>query len=120
MFSFNALFGFHEKALSVSSQRAELLASNIVNADTPHYLAKDLDFKALLKDQMSSESHSDLSEVDSQSYLKYRVPNQISADGNTVDINAEKAAFANNSMRWMASYTFINQTIQEMHSVLKS
>jgi len=124
----DSLFGVHEQALLLGGKRASLIANNIANADTPGYLAKDLDFKRLLRAQISNDdglsmtghakntSHIDFQSMDS---LKYRIPNQVSADGNTVDVNLEKSEFANNTMRWLASYTFINQSVKEIRSALR-
>lgn len=124
----DSIFGIHEQALLLGGKRASLIANNIANADTPGYLAKDLDFKNMLRAQIVSEDglsmaddSKNTSRVNFQSMdsLKYRIPNQVSADGNTVDINLEKSEFANNTMRWLASYTFINQSVKEIRSALR-
>ncbi len=116
----NSIFGIHEQALLLSGKRASLLANNIANADTPGYLAKDLDFRAMLKAQTLKGAEG-FSSADAQpmDIVKYRIPNQVAADGNTVDVNIEKAEFANNTMRWLASYTFINQSVKSIRSALR-
>ena len=49
--SFANALGIHEDALNFRAQRAEVLANNIANADTPNYKARDLDFAAVLAEQ---------------------------------------------------------------------
>ncbi len=130
MSDLNSLFGIHEQALLVSSQRAALIANNIVNVDTPGYRAKDLDFKQILKnytdtsaDQLRTDRPNHLSssmDYEFSGAVKYRMVQQASADDNTVDINQEKSEFAANSMRWLASYTFLNGEIKTLRSAFRS
>jgi flagellar basal-body rod protein FlgB len=132
--SFNLLdniFGLSSKALELWQNRSEVLASNIANADTPNYKARDVDFRQAL--QQASGDSGDSSElqlstptegqinpsVQSSSGqdaedLKYRVPLQPSMDGNTVDTQVEQSNFASNMVHYQASLSFINSTIQTM------
>ena len=120
MQALNSLFGLHEQALFLSGRRAAILSNNIANADTPGYLSRDLDFKSILQAKaLRNTGNSNLDGSSLIDSLKYRMPNQVSADGNSVDVNLEKAEFANNTMRWLASYTFINQNIKEIRSALR-
>lgn len=103
---------FVQTALNLRARRQEVLASNIANADTPNYKARDFDFSAALKSAMgpsggpltlarTSEQHiaaSGSGQADDS--LKYRRPLQPSLDGNTVDMDIERAAFSENSLHY--------------------
>lgn len=131
--SFDAVLGIHEQALRLGAQRTELLASNIANSDTPGYKAKDIDFRAALqnaqsvKDGMSDsvtlktthEKHIHLSADAAGAELLYRVPNQASLDGNTVDSQMEQSAFAENAMRYQATLTFIDGKFKGLMSAFR-
>ncbi|MBJ7445791.1 MAG: flagellar basal body rod protein FlgB, partial [Sphingobium sp.] len=90
-----SLFGIHGKALALRSQRLSLLASNIANASTPGYKARDIDFDAALKNATSQVSGgaADVSKAVDDS-MGYRVPLQPSLDGNTVELSTEQTLFA--------------------------
>ena len=126
--SFDSALGNHDKALLVRSRRAELLASNIANGDTPGYKAKDIDFKSALAN-VQARSNASLkvthsnhiqpsSQMDSMDVL-YRIPNQSSLDGNTVDSQMEKSAFAENALRYQASLTFLDMKFKGLKAALK-
>jgi len=143
--SFDSALGVHAKALAIYSRRAELLASNLANADTPGFKARDIDFKAALNASIGSSStptksystqspsslhltnknHLQLSGQDNVSIstdamqAMYREPNQASLDGNTVDSQVEKAAFAENAMRYQASLTFLSGKFKGMLAAIK-
>jgi flagellar basal-body rod protein FlgB len=124
------LFGIHAQALQLRARKAELLASNLANADTPNYKARDVDFREVLGSEMGSgtlpmiRSHaghmtsSDLSGFDNVT-MKYRVPSQPSLDGNTVDAQTEKGEFAANSVRYMASMQFLEGRIRGLIKTLR-
>jgi len=124
--NFDKALGIHEQALSVRRQRTELLATNIANADTPGYKAKEIDFRAAL-DQASSQrvaiSKTNSSHLSLNSsapfYEQYRVSEQPSLDGNTVDIQQEKAAVAENSVRYQATLTFLTRKFSGMINAFK-
>jgi flagellar basal-body rod protein FlgB len=118
------VFGLSSQALDVWQRRSEVIASNIANADTPNYQARDVDFRQVLQ-QASGEASATLAlsaptpgqvTTTSQSAdaLKYRVPLQPSMDGNTVDAQVEQSAFASNMVHYQASLSFINSTIQQL------
>lgn len=126
--SFESALGIHEKALALRTQRTELLASNIANADTPGYKAKDVDFKSALANveaqsgnslSRTHSKHIAISTADSNAEILYRVPNQSSLDGNTVDEQIEKSAFADNALRYQASITFLDGKFKGMIAALK-
>ncbi len=126
--SFDSALGIHQKALAVRSQRAEILASNIANADTPGYKARDIDFKSTLANidngagnslTRTNSKHIQISTADSNPEILYRTPNQSSLDGNTVDGQLEKSAFAENALRYQASLTFLGGKFKGMLAAIK-
>lgn len=122
------IFGLHETSLLLRGDRVGVLASNLANADTPNFKARDLDFAATLAggggaDAMdlrrTSAMHIDASAGGvAGSELKYRIPYQPSLDGNTVEMPVEQAAFADNAVRYQASLMFINRRIASIESAL--
>jgi len=127
--SIESALGNHDKALALRSQRAEILANNMANADTPGYQARDFDFASVFNSVVSGNnsglntthsSHIDLAEgMVPAGQLQYRVPDQASLDGNTVDLMLEQAAFARNAMDFQASFTFLNSKIAGIRSALR-
>ena len=114
---FNKVLGVHEDALQLYGQRARALAANIVNSDTPNYLARDIDFRDALARQQRQhiEREQDDESEDArparlvaESELLYRQPLQPSLDGNTVEIHREIAAFSDNAIRFQATLQFIS------------
>jgi flagellar basal-body rod protein FlgB len=103
-------FGIHATALKLRSQRLDVLASNIANAATPGYKARDLDFGAALAAADTGQAAPG---------LKYRQPVQTSLDGNTVELTTEQTEFADNALRYRASLSFLSGRIQTMMSALK-
>lgn len=119
-------FGIHSQALALRSRRAEVLATNLANADTPGYQARDLDFAAVLAEQgdhgalrVSDVRHLGGIDPGFEFALRYREPLQASLDNNTVDVQAERAAFTDNAMRYQASLTFLNGRIRGLMSALR-
>ena len=118
----NQLFGIHEQALNIHVRRAEIIAHNLANASTPNYQAKDIDFKAALQAgslNRTHEKHLPFSGLATDSApLVHRVPLQQSVDGNTVDSHVEHAAYAENTLRYLANITFMNHRLQALNAVL--
>lgn len=121
-------FGIHATALKLRANRAELLAANIANADTPNYKARDIDFKQVLK--MANSGNGDMSTTNSKhitlagsskmgAEIMYRIPNQPSLDGNTVDLQTERSAFMENSMMYQASLRFLNGKISGLMTAIR-
>lgn len=121
-------FSFLQTAVNLRQQRQEVLASNIANADTPNYKARDFDFGSALGDAMgqsmrlpdtplalTSPRHipGRAASTDSADLL-YRQPQQPSLDGNTVDMNTERVQFADNTLRYQSDLTLISQRIKTM------
>ena len=121
---FENIFGIHEQALLVHGQRLGVLATNLANADTPGYKARDIDFSAVLSQtqgemllplQATHAAHITFNDSDVPAgELKYRNPYQASLDGNTVEMPVEQAAFSENNVRYQASLNFINLRISEL------
>ena len=120
---FDNIFGIHEQALLLHGQRISVLATNMANADTPNYKARDIDFSAVLSHadeaplalKVTQASHISMSEAGGVAAdLKYRNPYQASLDGNTVEMPVEQAAFSENNVRYQASLGFINGRIAEL------
>lgn len=107
---FHQALGIHPQALELRAQRTQLLAANIANENTPGYQARDIDFAAALAGT-SSEEGSGLV-LDSDGDAHYRVPNQPSADGNTVELGVEQAAFSQNAVDFQTSLTFLNMKLK--------
>ncbi len=118
------LFGIHTQALDLWQRRSQVLASNLANADTPGYLARDVDFrKALsaadgsLKLEAPTAGQIDPS-AQAASKLAYRNPTQPSMDGNTVDEQVEQANFAANAVHYQASLAFITAQIRMLRTAV--
>ncbi|MGE0388346.1 MAG: flagellar basal body rod protein FlgB [Gammaproteobacteria bacterium] len=124
--SADPLFGVHADALRLRARRAEVLAGNLANADTPGYKARDVDFRAVLADagaglrlQTTDPRHLQPAGTATDPTLAYRVPNQPSIDGNTVETHVEEAEFAKNAMQYQASLQFITARIAGIRSALR-
>lgn len=109
------LFRFQSDALRLRSHRQELLAANIANADTPNYKAVDIDFAQALAGAAGGQGP----EKGVEPTLLYRVPHQVSLDGNTVDMDLERAHFADNTVRYEAALRVLNAQIKSMLSALQ-
>ena len=127
--SFDNAFGIHTKALSLYAQRSSVLASNLANADTPNYKARDVDFRSILTQAKSGSgsiraTHSKHFGMDGMSdnaasETVFRTPLQPSLDGNTVDVQVEQAAFTDNAMRYMASLRFVTGKVQGLMTAIR-
>lgn len=126
---------FHQEALNLRAERQQVLANNIANADTPAFKARDFDFARELACAMQngrpSGSSMELATTSGRHLqgrlqapavreLLYRVPDQPSLDGNTVDMDRERTAFADNAVRYQASLTFMNSRLQGLKSAMQS
>ncbi len=126
---------FHQEALNLRAERQQVLANNIANADTPAFKARDFDFARELAGAMQngrpSGSSMELATTSGRHLqgrlqapavreLLYRVPDQPSLDGNTVDMDRERTAFADNAVRYQASLTFMNSRLQGLKSAMQS
>ena len=123
---------FHQSALNLRAYRQQLLSSNIANADTPNYKARDIDFTKALGSALdarlgplalattSSRHLSPAAAHPAEALAQYRNDQQASVDGNTVNMDVERAAFAENALHYEASITFINGLLRSMQSAVQS
>jgi flagellar basal-body rod protein FlgB len=109
------LFGIHGDALALRSQRLGLLASNIANAATPGYKARDLDFDRAIADVSGGASAGAAAER----AAGYRIPLNPSMDGNTVELAVEQTLFAENAVRYRTSLSFLEGRINTVVRALK-
>ena len=109
------LFGLHGAALELRSQRMGLLTSNIANAATPGYKARDIDFAAALKARSEGLGRDDAVAKST----RYRVPTMPSLDGNTVEMATEQTAFAENAVGYSATLSFIRGRVDTLTRALK-
>ena len=126
--NFDNAFGVHQYTMLARSKRAEVLSSNIANADTPGYKAKDVDFAQVMKNARNKQSqermyithdkHFKIPSVNQTDTL-YTIPNQPdTGDGNTVDVQLERNKFIENSMEYQASVRFLGGKIQSLKKAL--
>ena len=120
--------GIHATALKLREQRTGVLASNIANVDTPNYKARDIDFSSVMaatQNNTMRTSHSrhigvsNYQALQGDGMIKYRMPNSASLDGNTVEVNTENNLFTENSLRYQATSTFLNNRIRGVMSALR-
>ncbi|MCP5401058.1 MAG: flagellar basal body rod protein FlgB [Novosphingobium sp.] len=110
-----SLFGIHGIALELRSQRMGLLTSNIANAATPGYKARDIDFASALNARMAGAD----SEKAAQAATLYRVPTMPSLDGNTVELPTEQVAFSENAVGYATTLSFIRGRVDTLTRALK-
>jgi flagellar basal-body rod protein FlgB len=123
---------FQSQALTLRSERQRLLASNIANADTPGYVARDMDFASALREATGIGTpvlqalRASLSALPGngggagEAHLRYAAPSQSNLDGNSVDMDRERASFADNSVKYEATLRFINGHVRTMLDAMKS
>jgi len=128
----NSALDFQQAALGLRAQRQQILAGNIANADTPNYKARDFDFSSALKDAFAVRNGGNLvmdrtdrahltgTLAGSQAGLMYRTPAQASADGNTVDMDVERAQFSENAIQYEAGLTFVTHQIKMLLSAAQA
>lgn len=121
---------FQQEALSLRDQRHQVLAANIANADTPGYKARDFDFASELRRAMgggdalpmatTAPGHLPAAAVSvPRPELLYRVPEQPSLDGNTVDMERERVHFADNAVRYQASLTLLKASLRGLENAMQ-
>jgi len=127
--SLDTYLGVHADALKVQSRRMEVLADNLANVDTPNYKARDIDFRAALANAGGADAPVRLATTDTRhlstdpssnlsASLKYRVPLAPALDGNTVDAQQEQAAFADNTVRYQATLTFLSARFKNLMTAI--
>ncbi|UFS56042.1 flagellar basal body rod protein FlgB [Comamonadaceae bacterium M7527] len=117
--------GIHERALQVRSQRMEMLAQNIANADTPQFKARDLNFKQLMSDEMmqpmehTNDMHYQAGDLPGSDGVVYRVPFNTSFDGNTVEMSVEQANYGKASADYQATLSFLESRVSGIRKALR-
>jgi flagellar basal-body rod protein FlgB len=121
---------FQAQALSLRAERQRLIASNIANADTPGYQARDMDFATALRQASgelrptslatSAAGHMNVDRsATADAQLLYAAPAMTNLDRNTVDMDRERASFADNSVKYEATLRFINSSVSTMLAAIK-
>lgn len=128
---------FHQEVLNLRAERQQVLANNIANADTPHFKARDFDFAKVLSSTLNEGRQAERGGMMSQLVttssrhlqsqldqreaitLAYRVPEQPSLDGNTVDMDRERTEFADNAVKYQASLAFLKDRLQGLKSAMQ-
>jgi len=123
---------FQAQALELRSERQRVIASNIANADTPGYVARDMDFAAALREASGQQAtpgrltataagHLQPSAgARAEANLRYATPSQTNLDRNTVDMDRERASFADNGVKYEATLRFINNSVRTMLDAIKA
>ncbi|MEA3639788.1 MAG: flagellar basal body rod protein FlgB [Lamprobacter sp.] len=137
-----AAFNFGQQAVALRQERHEVLASNIANADTPHYKARDFDFASQLKKAVEKGRRAAddayqglaltrtsvrhiagqgpaLSSLTQEDELLYRMPAQPSLDGNTVEMDQERMQFLDNALRYETGLTLVNRRVQGLKGAMQ-
>ncbi len=140
MNSLDTAFRFNETALKIGSQRQQVIASNMANADTPGYRAGDVNFADALSRATGESTTASGARAVASVTVRTTRPGHIerdagavvvstadvgtarstqpTVDANTVDMDAERAAFADNSVRYEASFSFLNHQIKTRMSAI--
>ncbi len=127
---FDKAFGIHEEAVALRAYRSTVLASNLANSDTPHYKARDFDFRNVLAGVVDDRNAATMTGTHARHLatggagmadvtLLYRVPHQDSMDGNTVDAHIEQSHFMNNALRYQASLRFLDGKIKGLLKAIR-
>ena len=127
--NFDSALGIHADTLRIRAKRAEVLAANLANVDTPNYKARDLDFQAAMKMAASGQDNhiaktnpKHFSTSDTGSFapaLLYRQSFQDSLDGNTVDEQIEQSKFMQNSIQYQTSLEFLGGKFRSLRSAIR-
>lgn len=133
MADYNSHFGVYSKALDLRAQRHQVLASNVANADTPHYKARDFDFSAAMSRALGGRNESgalEMARTASQhlsgdgagigAHLQYRTETQSAVDGNTVDMDVERAQIADNALQYQILTQLISDKFRGLRSAMSS
>ena len=122
---------FNAQALTLRAERQRIIASNIANADTPGYVARDLNFAQALREATSNAAISGAPELGSSDLngsatsarvarnLVYATPSQTNLDNNTVDMDRERASFAENAIKYESTLRFVNGQVKTMMDAMK-
>lgn len=124
----DSALGIHPSALTLRSQRSEILAANIANTNTPQFKARDINFSEVLRNQenklqmnlsTTNERHVKPTTDSTSANLLYRSPTKEISNGNTVEAEVEQAAFSENAIAYQTSIQFLNGTISGLRLAIK-
>jgi len=124
--SFQNALSIYPKTTQMRAARAEILANNLANSDTPHYKARDIDFNAMLKNEAkrsigmekTHKAHIE-GDIKGDNTLLYRNPYQPAIDGNTVDTQMEQTFYTENALRYNVSFEFLNSGFKGLKGAIK-
>jgi flagellar basal-body rod protein FlgB len=122
---FDTALSTHAKSLTARSQRVEVLAQNIANADTPNFKARDIEFKQVFKNtledkmQTTNNKHMPLPIDNNGDGMMYRVPFNVAFDGNTVELNVEQAQYGKAAAEYQATVNFLQDEISGLRKALR-
>jgi flagellar basal-body rod protein FlgB len=135
MIDIDGSLNYHATALQLREQRAQILAENLANIDTPHYKARDVDFRDAMRQvnhaptevggssikRSLMRTHTEHLDIagSGQAEPMYRVPTQPSLDGNTVEETVEKAKFGQNALEYQGSLRFLNTKIRSLMTAIR-
>ncbi len=124
----DSIFGIHVQAVQVRGERAAILAQNMANADTPGYKARDIEFQDIISKESFAATRLgtthpghivSTNNLTNDASLKYRIPQQPSIDGNTVDMQTERAEFMRNALMYQTSLQFLNGRINGLMTAIR-
>ncbi|MGB1175248.1 MAG: flagellar basal body rod protein FlgB [Luminiphilus sp.] len=127
MTAIDKALGISPQVLALRAQRMNLLSSNIANADTPGYKARDIDFKAALEQAKATQgsldrthsAHIPISGSAAQPDVLYRLPAEVAPDGNSTDPTLEHSSFMDNALRYQASLQLLDSRIRGIKNAIK-
>lgn len=123
---YESYLGFSQSALNIKARRVQVISENIINASTPNYRAKDINFEKILGDRINQEGsnnhstvHAQLSSREIQASTFYRVPLSPSVDSNTVEIGVEQAKFGQATSDYQASLQFFEGKVSSLFKAIR-
>lgn len=123
---YESYLGFSQSALNIKARRVQVISENIINASTPSYRAKDINFEKILGDRINQEGsnnhssvHAQLSSREIQASTFYRVPLSPSVDNNTVEIGVEQAKFGQATSDYQASLQFFEGKVSSLFKAIR-
>ena len=122
---FDTALSTHAQSLTARSQRVEVLAQNIANADTPNFKARDIEFKKVFRSasedtmQTTKNKHMALPMDESGDGMMYRIPFNVAFDGNTVELNVEQAQYGKAAAEYQATVNFLQDEISGLRKALR-
>jgi flagellar basal-body rod protein FlgB len=122
---FDTALSTHAQSLTARSQRVEVLAQNIANADTPNFKARDIEFKKVFRNasedtmNTTNSKHMALPADESGDGMMYRIPFNVAFDGNTVELNVEQAQYGKAAAQYQATVNFLQDEISGLRKALR-